>query len=511
MKNELKMGSVLSYAQMGLGIIIGLIYTPVMIRLLGQNEYGLYNTVASTISTLSILSLGFNSSYVRYYMIYKNKKDQDAIYRLNGLFFTIFMVMGIIAFVCGMFLSFHLKWVFNQGLSPAEYRVARTLMLILTVNLALSFPMSVFSNIISANEKFVFLKLVGMLNTVAGPLVTFPILLLGYKSIAVVSVSTLINIITYLLYGYYVLVVMKNRFVFHNFERDLFKSLFTYTTFIAINLIIDQINWNIDKILLGRFKGAAQVAIYSVGYTLYSYYMSFSTSISGVFTPRIHSIVNNKKSDMDRQRKELTELFTKVGRVQFLILALLASGVIFYGREFIVYIWAGSSYLDAYYVALLLIIPATVALIQNLGIEIQRSLNKHQFRSLTYLVMAFINLGLSIVLCQRYGAIGSAIGTMISLVVANGLIMNVYYNNKCNLDIVSFWKNILNLSKGLICPIIFGLITKTCFPVKNATVLIISVCVYSLVYVLSMWMLGMNLEEKKMFSSMVIKVRKKNI
>ena len=70
--NQLKLGSALSYMQMGLNILIGLIYTPIMLRMLGKGEYGLYQTVASTISMLSVLNLGFNSSYIRYYSKYKS-------------------------------------------------------------------------------------------------------------------------------------------------------------------------------------------------------------------------------------------------------------------------------------------------------------------------------------------------------------------------------------------------------------------------------------------------------
>ena len=114
-------------------------------------------------------------------------------------------------------------------------------------------------------------------------------------------------------------------------EKGLFSDLFAYTVFIAIELIVDQINWNIDKVLLARYKGTVMVAIYSVGYSLYTYYQTFSSSISGVFTPRIHKIVNSGSS-IENQRTELTELFTKVGRIQFLMLALIASGVVFFGK-----------------------------------------------------------------------------------------------------------------------------------------------------------------------------------
>ena len=101
--NQIKIGSLLSYFQLVIGVIIQLVYTPIMIRFLGQSEYGLYNTVASTISMLSILSLGFNSGYIRYYSIYKKKEDDISIEKLNGLYIFIFF---------GDWFSYSYLWTF---------------------------------------------------------------------------------------------------------------------------------------------------------------------------------------------------------------------------------------------------------------------------------------------------------------------------------------------------------------------------------------------------------------
>lgn len=504
--NQLKLGSILAYIQMGLSVAIQLGYTPVMIRLLGQNEYGLYNTVASTISMLSVLSLGFNSGYIRYFSVYKKNNDKNAISKLNGLFMIIFTIIGAVALLCGLFLAFNLNFVFDEGLTSAEYAKARILMLLLSVNLSVSFPMSVFQNIISAHEQFVFLKILGMGKTVLGPLITMPLLLMGYRSIAMVVVTVLLTFVVDILYFIYVVGIMKERFVFHGFEKEIFKSLFAYTFFIALNTVIDQINWNVDKLLLGRFKGTGEVAVYSVGFALYQCYMMFSTSLSGVFTPRIHSIVNATKNDLEQQKVKLTHLFTKVGRIQFLILGLVATGVIFFGKFFI-NIWAGDGYDNAYYVALLLIVPASIALIQNLGIEVQRAENLHQFRAVVYTVMALTNLGLSIVLCQKLGAIGSAIGTAISLVAANGIIMNFYYNRKCNIDIPFFWKNIARQSVGLVLPITIGILIVKIVTIDSIMKFIICIFAYTLVYSVSMWIFGMNEYEK----SLIFKLLKKRI
>ncbi len=506
---QLKIGSVLSYAQMALGVIVSLVYVPIMTRLLGKSEYGLYNTVMSTVSMLSILSLGFSSSYVRYFSKYKAKNDRDSISRLNGLFLIIFTIIGVVAFLCGMFLTFNLNLVFDKGLTSAEYGIARVLMLLLTVNLSFSFIMSVFTSIVSANERFIFLKLLGMLKTVGGPLVTLPLLLMGFRSIAMVTVTVCITLITDLVYAFYVIFKLKERFVFRGIEKGLFKSLFVYTSFIAVNIVVDQINLNIAKVLLGRFCGTEVVAVYAVGYSLYTYYMMFSTSVSSVFAPRIHHIVNATRGKLSLQKEQLTQLFTKVGRIQFLILMLISTGLLFFGKDFIVKYWVGEGYDDAYYVTIILVFSGTIALIQNLGIEIQRAQNMHKFRSIAYLIMACINLVLCVFLCQIYGAVGATIGTAISLVVANGIIMNIYYHKKCNIDILSFWKSILSMAKGLVLPVTAGVCLMLFVRFDSIWLYLGGILLYVMLYAVSMWFLGMNREEKQLVTTPIKAVLKR--
>lgn len=493
--NQLKLGSLLSYAQMLLSILIGLVYTPAMLRLLGQSEYGLYNTVSSTIAMLSVLSLGFNSSYIRYYAQYKLRDDQEQIAKLNGLFMLIFTLIGAIALTCGLYLSFNLHMVFANGLTEREYEIARVLMILLSVNLCLSFPMSVFTSIISAHEKYVVLKLLAIMKTVVSPLVTLPLLLSGKGSIAMVSVTLGISTLTDLIYFIYVKKGLKCRFVFRNFEKGLFKSLLIFTFFIALNLLVDQINSNIAKFLLGRFDGTQGVAVYSVGYSLYQYYMMFSTSVSGVFAPRVHRLVQSTAYDPVLQRRELTGLFTKIGRIQFIVLGLIATGLIFFGRPFIA-LWAGPGYEVSYYVVLMLVLPASIPLIQNIGIEIQRAQNIHHFRSVVYVIMALMNLFVSIYTCQKWGVLGAVLGTAISVLLANGLIMNIYYHRRCQINILYFWKNILRLSLGMLPAIAAGIAINHYMDLNTVMGLILGIGLYTLTYCAGMWLLGFNHYEK---------------
>lgn len=503
-KNQLKLGAVLSYAQMAVNILIGLLYTPAMLKLLGQSEYGLYNTVVSTISMLSILSLGFNSSYIRYYAEYKASDDQKKIDNLNGVFLTIFSLIGLLALFCGLYMTFHLELVFDQGLTASEYETARILMLVMTVNLAISFPMSTFTSIISAHERYVFLKLVGILKTCLSPLLTIPLLILGYRSVALVVVTAVVSVLTDVIYLIYSLKVLHIRFCFRGSDRRMVQSLFHFSLFIAIHIVVDQINNNMDKFLLGRYVGTEEVAVYSVGYNLYHYYMLFSVGISSVFSPRVHHIVNATQHNKVEQRTKLTELFVKIGRLQFLLLGLICSGLVFFGKAFIAF-WAGPGYEVSYSVALLLIIPATVPFIQNVGIEIQRALNKHQTANVFYLGMAILNLLVSIRLCQKYGAIGCAIGTAASFVIANGIGINIYYHKACNVDVIVFWKNILKMMGGLIAPVIVGVIMNAYIAFDSILVMLVCIGGYTLVYGVSMWLIGINKYEKGLVQSAIMK------
>ena len=123
--------------------------------------------------------------------------------------------------------------------------------------------------------------------------------------------------------------------------------------------------------------------------------------------------------------------------------------------------------------------------------------------------MAVINLGLSIVLCQKYGAAGSAFGTAISLIVANGIIINIYYNHKCNIDIPFFWKNILRQALGMIAPIIVGIILINSITIDSVIKFLVCTGVYTFVYSLSMWLIGMNEYEKELIIKPIKKITRR--
>lgn len=500
--NQLKGGAILSYISMGIGYIVSIIYTPIMIRLLGQSEYGLYNLVASVVAYLGVLNFGFGSAYMRYYSRYSVKEDQEKIATLNGMFITIFSIIGLIAVIAGTILALNTELIFGSELTNAELSKARVLLMILVVNLAISFPSIVFTSNITANERFIFQKIVQMIKIVINPFVVLPVLLMGYGSVGMVVMTTLLNISIEIIYATYCIKKLGMKFNFRKFDFKLMKEMTVFSSFIFINLVIDQINWNVDKFILGRFHGTVSVAVYGLAAQLNTYYLSIASTISSVFIPRVHRLVAKSNSE------DLTNLFTRIGRIQFLILSLISTGLVFFGKPFI-NMWAGTNYNDSYLIALLLIIPVTIPLIQNIGIEIQRAKNMHKFRSWTYLFIAVINLGISIPLTRKFGGRGAAVGTALALLIGNGLILNIYNHVKVGLDMIYFWKQILSFVPALILPILAGILINNVFNLFSVINFLALGIIYVLVFSVSMWFIGMNQYEKNLVGKPIYKLANK--
>ncbi|MCD7894893.1 MAG: oligosaccharide flippase family protein [Erysipelotrichaceae bacterium] len=489
----------MSYVAEAIKILSSLIYTPIMLRLLGQSEYGLYQLVYSVVSYLSLLSLGFGSSYVRFYSKYTIDNDDDGVARLNGMFLIIFTLMSIICILCGAVMLGNITAIFGNGLTNSEYATARILMFFMIFNLAITFPNSLFNCVVTAHEEFFFQKILIVLQNLLNPFLTLPLLIMGFGSIGMVSVTTFLTIAVFLSNMFYCFKKLNIRFIFNDFQFSLLKEMWIFTFFIFLNQIIDQVNWSVDKFLLGRFSGTVAVAIYGVGSQINTMYIQLSSTISNVFVPKVNMIV--AKSD---DNGELSKLFTKVGRIQFILLALVLTGFIFFGKSFISF-WAGEGYEESFYVALLLIGPVTIPLIQNLGIEIQRAKNMHKARSIVYFLIAIANVFISIPLIQLFGASGAAMGTAIALIAGNVLFMNWYYYKKIGLDMIDFWRNIGEFVPALVLPCILGIVMNLFVSMNSLIVLGLCIIFYSLVYCLSMWFFGMNNYEKSMIEEPINK------
>ena len=502
-RNELKSGVILSYINLAIGTIIPFVYTPVMLRMLGQAEYGLFSLASSAVSYLSLLSFGFGGTIVRYVSKYRAENDRNAEEKAYGFFLILYCVLAVLVLICGTIIAFNIEPIFQRGLSTGELSTMKILVLIMTLNSALSFPNSVVSSMIVANEKYTFRKLVDMLATVVAPIANLIALYLGFASVGMAVAATIVQSVMFPLNTAYCSKKLHLRPIIAKMPKCLIKEMLGFSLFIFIGSIVDMLFWSTDKIILGMLSGSVAVAIYNVGGTFNSMVMNLSTSISGVLMPRVTGMVIK-----DASKEELTALFIRVGRLQYIVIALIVSGFTVFGQSFIS-LWAGDGYINAYWIAILTMFPLCIPLIQNTGLTIVTAQNKHQFRSIVYLLIAILNVISTYLVVPYAGIIGAAACSCIAYLLGQGIIMNIYYYKATKLNIPLFWKNIIKMSVIPVLMTIIGLLIVNKIEMDNWLFFLNGVIVYTVVYGLLMYNNVFNDYEKNIFKVPAQRIIKK--
>lgn len=498
--NQIKVGAALNYVIIGLNTIVGLAYTPYMLRCLGQNEYGLYSLVASVIAYLTILDFGFGNAIVRYTAKFRSEGRQKEQWEMFGMFVIVYSIIGVIALCGGLALYLNVDALFDRTMTIEELDEARSMMLLLTFNLALTFPLSIFGSIISAYENFVFQRIVNVLRIILSTGVMILVLAIGFKAVALVIVQTVFNILTLVINLVYCLSVLKIKIEFSKLKWTFIKEIAIYSFWIFLNAIMDRIYWGTGQFVLGSISGTAAVAIFSVAILLQQMYMQFSIAIVSVLLPKLTAMVALNRSD-----KEISDIFIRTGRIQCFIMSLILAGFILFGNNFIK-IWAGDGYEESFYITLIFFISLFIPLIQNTGIGILQARNQMKFRSILYLIISIISLFFQILFAKRFGALGCAIAIGGALIVGQGIVMNVYYHCRQHIDIRKFWVEII---KMILFPTVF---TIACYIITrhiNFTDylnLVFGIVAYTLVFFLLGWKFSLNKSERELIINPIHKL-----
>ena len=501
-KSQREKGILLSYITMGVNFLIGILFTPFITNTLGTSEYGLYSLASSIIAYLSMLDLGFGNSMIRFNARARAKNDQDEEHTINGMFLVMFSIISVIALIVGLILYFNIGSFFDK-FTDDEIEKAKVIFLILLVNTCISFPFTVISAILSTYEQFAYLKLYNLITSLVKYGLEIVVMLMGFKSIGVAAAAVIVSVSSKIFPIIHVKRRMRVRFSFKHFDKALFKEIIVYSGFIFINIIVDRLYADTDKIILGKFVGSAAVAVYGVASNLGKDFMQFSTSISGVFLPNITKLITK-----DVGMKEISKIFVRIGRIQFIILSFIFSGFLIYGKYFI-RLWVGEEYAEAYYIAVITMAPSVISLSQNIGVTVLQAMNRHRIRSVMYLVIGLVNVLISIPLAIKWGGTGAAIGTVIGNLMGQLIFMNWYYHRKIGLDIPGYWRKVV-LRIGSVTAVycVVGFLLNQHFSYNGWLELLLGIGIYTLIYIPLLWFAILNREEKKTLIDKIHTIKK---
>ena len=500
--NQRKAGVILSYVSMGANALIGFIYIPLLLAFLTKEQYGLYQLVGSMIAYIAVMDFGLANTTVRYYSRLRAFKDVRGQENLLATMLRLYMGIAGAIIVVGVILLYALLPFYTKTLSVADLITAKYVYWIMLFNLAIVIPGNIFSAIIQAHEKFIFLRGCHLLNIILQPLLVYIVLHFKASIVVLVIVQTLCNSGLFLANAYYSVFKLKVRFHLHKWEGKIVKEILFFSFFIFLNAIMDQVYWKTGQLILGAVIGTGVVAIYSVTVQLCMSFMGFSANVSNVFLPKLSALATQDSMD------EINAIFLKVGRLQFYIVMLIFWGFVLFGRQFLC-LWIGDSFMPAYTYTIILMAALIIPLIQNTGILILQAKNKHAFRAIVFVIIAILNVCISIPLSKRYGALACACVTAGCLLLGQGLILNLYYA-KLKIKIISFFKDI-----GKIFVIVLLPVGLTFWVLKNLSVypsvlmLGLQIVGFTLIYSLTMWFLAMDNYEKNLILNPLKRVFKK--
>ena len=505
-RNELKIGVVLNYINLGMGNLIPFLYTPIMLRILGQQEYGLFKLSSVATSYLGLISLGLGTAITRYLVKAKTEEGKSAEENMLGLFLFIFRFIAVLSFIIGVILALNLDIWYSEALTNEEMRRMELLVLIMVCNTAFSFSVAPYMSVVTVHERFVFIQCMGILTSIITPLLNLVILFLGYKSVGLAICSLFIAVLSRVIYYYYVKHSLKIEPKYQRISTRLLKEILSFSFWIFVANIVSKLYSATDTMMIGAIPSLAVVgvAIYNIGIILDGMISSMTLGVSGMLSPRINRMVFSGASG-----EELTDYAILVGRLQCYIVTLLVGGFIVFGKPFL-HFYLGDDYLDSYGVTLFISIPKIIVLSQSVCLAIVVAKKQHRFRSLVYLLIAILNVIGTWFVLPFWGVKGAAFMSGISFFLGHGIIMNWYYWRKTGLNIIRFWKQIL---KTFIIPILLSVVfipISSFVDLYNFYYLLIAMLLFAVVVFFMQWHFVLNQYEKSLLLTPLRKMKRYN-
>lgn len=401
--------AILSYAQVAIRIITTLIFTPILVRALGQEGYGLFSIVGAVAAYLYLIDFGMNDAVLRFFV--RLESDRESRRRFLARMLGLYAALGGLVVVATVGLHALTPKLFGGSLTSPQIVLLQQMILAAGAGAAVMVAFNPLGALISAAERFIFLRGLEIVTAIGSTVLTIILLWRGYGALMVVMVMSGALVFQVIARLVYVILALRVPVGWALPPAAELKPVAIYAAPIFVSVIVEQIYWKLDSLIIGALAGAAPVAIYAIGTTFNKHLMSFGTAVSRIMTPEII-----RQADAGAGPDVLTDLLARVSRLQALFLMLVLSGLCLFGDRFID-LWLGPEYALSYVIMLIVLIPYSLELVGNARNIVLQVKGLYWHRSLLVLTIALLNIPLTVVLIRHYGIVGAAVSTALGLLV----------------------------------------------------------------------------------------------
>ena len=494
---QIKIGGVISYLTIGFSIISGLIYTPWMISIIGQSNFGLY-TLATSLVTMVTIDLGLSSAVTRFISKYRAENDVESIRKFLGIAYKLFIALAIIFLVSLTIVYFNVDRIFLK-LNAVEIEKVKVLLSIAGLYAVVSFPFHPLDGLLVSGEWFIFQKSTQLFTKVLNIVLMVAALLMGYGLYSLVVVNAFCGVIVIGLKLYFLKKNDHQEIAWRTFDSQMTKEIFSFSLWVMVISIAQRLILNVTPSVLGITSGSREIAIFSAAMTIEGYVWTFATVFGGMFLPKVSKLIYGDNAGPDA----IQALMIKVGRIQFILLAGIVSIFIMAGRDFFLN-WLGPDFQKSYLITVLLVLPGLITIPQEIASTALIASNRVRYNAFSKIVVAVISISLSYILSLRYGATGAGIAIFIGNLIGGAFVLNVIYVRVLKINIWEFFRKCqIDMALPFILVLLVGFVLNYLITDVSWLITLIKVVILLLVYTLSGYFHAINNYEKNLLIEMV--------
>lgn len=387
-----------------------IVVTPVLLRHLGDKDFGIWALAGSVILYLELLELGMGVATVKQVAEHAYERPGHVIRSVNTNLFLL-LAMGVVALVGGCIVAAFAPAIFNIG--PEDATQARIVFVLLAVSLCLAMPGDAFGGALAAHARYDLLAYTNVAQTALMGAISVYLVVngAGIVGLAIAAVSTSLAMHA-VRFRFLRRIVPGMRIDPRLVEREYVRSTARLSGWLTLRALADLINLRVDLIVVGIALGPKEVTVYAIGSKLAQALTKGIRPISILMLPEASTRSTQQgKESVVRLLVSGTRSTLVVGFPAGLVLALLARPLI--------EAWVGKSYDDS--VMILVVLAGTLAcraatltaenVLLGMGIAKQSALIQ--------IAEAAVNLTASIVLALTMGPVGVALGTLAGFALVN--------------------------------------------------------------------------------------------
>ncbi len=405
-------GTATKYGLLLCTIGTGIVLMPFTLSHLGTGQYGLWMLAATLTSYFQLLDIGYGNGVVRHIVAADARGDADDINRIVSTFFSVYSGLGALAIV-GAAAAILFAVPRFPHLTAEQVRTARFLVAILTLRVAIGFPMTVFGAITNARQGFVANNSIATIVVLVNAGVTYVVLANGGGLVLLVSTTTAVSVSAYAAYA----AVARRLFPTLRIRRRLFsrahwRDVTAFSVYLFVIDVAVEVVFNVDNLVIGAALGTSAIAIYAVALRLSQYQRRVCDQFSGMLFPVAASF--QARGDAAAVQATMIE-----GSRMASILVVGATICLIGFAEPLVRAWMGPGF-EASVPALIALGIAGVAVVAVEPLDnVLIATGSHRLAATVWVLEAAANLVLSLILVRTHGLTGVAVGTALPLIVGH--------------------------------------------------------------------------------------------